>query len=82
MQHVVTSVAINQNRRKPNRWMNKITHKLINAGIVSIDQLESKVDSHTLNEHLDDHGMPRLHIVTIMGFQQILSMPDFHQGRS
>jgi hypothetical protein len=36
LHHVVSSVAIEQVRRKPNHWVNKITHKLINAGIASI----------------------------------------------
>jgi hypothetical protein len=36
LHHVVPSVVINQNRRKPNRWLNKITHKLIDVGITSI----------------------------------------------
>jgi hypothetical protein len=40
LHHVVSSVAINQNRRKPNRWVNKITHKLINAGIISMARSE------------------------------------------
>jgi hypothetical protein len=77
---VVSSVAINQDRRKPNRWVNKISHKPINAGITSIEQLQSKVDSHTLNEFLDSHDMPRLHAVTIIGFTHILGTADFCQG--
>jgi hypothetical protein len=37
LHHVVSCVAINQDRRKPNRWVNKITQKLIDAGIISIE---------------------------------------------
>jgi hypothetical protein len=82
LHHVVSCVAINQDRRKPNRWVNKITQKLIDAGITSIEQLESKINSDTLNESLDDHGMPRLHAITISGFTHIIGTQDFHQGRS
>jgi hypothetical protein len=48
--------------------LNKITHKLINAGITSLQQLEEKINANNLNDHLDDHGMARLHPVTIIGF--------------
>jgi hypothetical protein len=82
LHHVVSSVAIHQNRRKPNRWFNKVTHKLINVGITSIDQLQSKIDSNNLNEFLDDHNMPKLHAVTSIGFTHILGTTDFCQGRS
>jgi hypothetical protein len=82
LHHVVSCVAINQNRRKPNRWVNKITQKLIDAGITSIEQLESRINDNTLNESLDDHGMPRLHAITISGFTHIIGTQDFHQGRS
>jgi hypothetical protein len=82
LHHVVSSVAIEQVRRKPNRWVNKITHKLINSGITSIGQLESKVNNGTLNDHLDDHDMARLHAVTIMGLTHIIGVSDFRQGRS
>jgi hypothetical protein len=82
LHHVVSCVAINQDRRKPNRWVNKITHKLTDAGITAIEQLESKINSDTLNESLDDHGMPRLHVITISGFTHIIATQDFHQGRS
>jgi hypothetical protein len=81
LHHVVSAVAINQNRRKPNRWVNKITHKLINVGITSIEQLQSKIESIGLNDHLDSHGMPRLHDITINGFTHILGTEDFRQGR-
>jgi hypothetical protein len=43
LHHVVSRVAINQDRRKPNRWVNKIIQKLIDSGITSIDELESKI---------------------------------------
>ena len=82
LHHVVSAIAINQDRRKPNRWVNKITRKLIDAGITSIQQLESKLDSNSLNSHLDSLGMPSLHAVTIMGFIHILGTADFRQGRS
>jgi hypothetical protein len=80
LHHVVSSVAIEQVRRKPNRWVNKITHKLINAGITSIGQLESKVNNGTLNDYLDDHDMARLHDVTIMGLTRVIGTSDFRQG--
>jgi hypothetical protein len=82
LHHVVSAVAINQSRRKPNRWVNKITHKLIDAGITSIQQLESKLDSNSLNNHLAELNMPTLHAITIMGFIRILGTADFRQGRS
>jgi hypothetical protein len=82
LHHVVAAVAINQGRRKPNRWVNKMTRKLIDAGITSIQQLESKLDSNSLNNHLKSQGMPTLHDITIMGFIRILGTADFRQGRS
>jgi hypothetical protein len=81
LHHVVSAVGIKQNRRKPNRWVNKITHKLINAGITSIEQLQSKIESNSLNDHLSNHGMPRLHDITINVFTHILGTEDFCQGR-
>jgi hypothetical protein len=80
LHHVVSCVAIHQDRRKPNRWVNKITQKLIDCGITSIEELESKIDDDTLNECL--HGMPRLHAITISGFTHIIGSQDFCQGRS
>ena len=82
LHHVVAAVAINQDRRKPNRWVNKMTRKLIDAGITSIQQLESKLDSNSLNSHLKSEGMPTLHAITIMGLIHILGTADFRQGRS
>jgi hypothetical protein len=82
LHHVVSSAAINQNRRKPNRWVNKITHKLIDVGITSIEQLQARIDSNDINELFDDHDMPRLHAVTIIGLTHILGTTDFRQGRS
>jgi hypothetical protein len=82
LHHVVSCTAIKQDRRKPNRWVNKITQKLIDAGINSIDELESKIKDNTLNECLDDNGMPRLHDITVRGFNQMLGTEDFRQGRS
>jgi hypothetical protein len=81
LHHVVSAVAINQNRRKPNRWVSKITHKLIDAGITSIELLQSKIEPNNLNDHLDDRSMPRLHAITITGFAHILGTADFCQGR-
>jgi hypothetical protein len=82
LHHVVSSVAINQNRRKPNRWVDKITHKLIDVGITSIEQLQGRIDLNDINELFDDHGMPRLYAVTVIGFTHILGTTDFDQGRS
>jgi hypothetical protein len=81
LHHVVSCGAITQDRRKPNRWVNKITQKLIDAGITSIKELESKINDDTLNECLGTHGMPRLHAITITGFSHIMGTQDFHQGR-
>jgi hypothetical protein len=81
LHHVVSCTAINQDRRKPNRWVNKITQKLIDAGITSIEELESKINDDTLNECLDNHDMPRLHAITITGFSHIMGTQDFRQGR-
>jgi hypothetical protein len=80
LHNVVSCVAINQDRRKPNRWVNKITQKLIDAGITSIEQLQSKINNDTLNESLDNHGMPWLHTITITGFTHIMGIQDLHQG--
>jgi hypothetical protein len=82
LHHVVACTATKQDRRKPNRWVNKITQKLIDAGITTIEDLESKVSNDTLNECLDVNGMPRLHDITIRGFTQMLGTEDFRQGRS
>jgi hypothetical protein len=82
LHHVVSCVAIAQDRRKPNRWVNKITQKLIDANIESIATLQSKIDDGSLNDHIDDHGLPRLHDITINGFIQIMGGEDFRQGRS
>jgi hypothetical protein len=82
LHHVVSSVAVNQNRRKPNHWVNKITHKLIDVGITSIEQLQARIDSNDINELFNDRGMPQLHAVTIIGFTHILGTTDFRQGRS
>jgi hypothetical protein len=60
LHHVVSAVAINQNRRKPNRWVNKVTHKLIVCNIKTIEQLESKLSDGTLNDHIGKHKLPRL----------------------
>jgi hypothetical protein len=82
LHHVVSAVAINQHRHKPNRWVNKVTLKLINCGITTIKQLELKLRSDKLNDHIHQHDLPRLHQVTIHGFKLILGMADFRQGRS
>jgi hypothetical protein len=82
LHHVVFAVLINQHRHKPNRWTNKVTLKLINFGITTINQLELKLRSNTLNDHIHQHNLPRLHQVTIHGFKLILGMADFHQGQS
>jgi hypothetical protein len=79
--HVVSAVAIMQHRRRPNRWVNKITNKLIKAGITSTSILESKLNSRCLNDHLGRHHLPRLHHITMIGFEQVLGMTDFRQGR-
>jgi hypothetical protein len=78
--HVVSCVTINQDRRKPNRWVNKISQKLIDADITSIEIIQSKIDDNSLNYCLNDHGMPRLHAITVGGFTHIMGMQDFHQG--
>jgi hypothetical protein len=82
LHHVVSSVAINQSRRKPNRWVNRITNKLINAGITSIGQFESKINDGTLNDYLHAHDMPRLNAVTIVGLAHVIGTSDFRQGWS
>jgi hypothetical protein len=82
LHRMISCVAIRQDRRKPNRWVNKITQKLIDAGITSIEELESKINDNTLNECLDDNRMPRSHDITIRGFTQMLGTEDFCQGRS
>jgi hypothetical protein len=64
LHHVVLSITINQSRCKPNQWVNKITHKLINAHITSIGQLKLKINNGTLNDYLYAHDMPILNAVT------------------
>jgi hypothetical protein len=82
LHHVVSAVAINQHRHKPTRWVNKVTLKLINCDITTIGQLEVELRSNSLNDHIHQRNLPRLHQVTIPGFKLILGMADFHQGRS
>jgi hypothetical protein len=82
LHHVVSAVAIMQHRRRPNRWVNKITHKLISAGVTSTQILESKLNDGTLNDHLGRLHLPRLHHVTIHGLGVIIGTTDFRQGRS
>jgi hypothetical protein len=82
LHHVVSAVAINQNRRKPNRWVNKVTHKLIVCNIKTVEQLDSKLSDGTLNDHIGKHDLPRLNQVTIHGFKLIMGTADFRQGRS
>jgi hypothetical protein len=74
LHHVVSAFAINQRRHKPNRWVNKVTAKLINCGISEIEQLESMLDTNTLNTCIGQHHMPRLHQITIHGFVGIQSV--------
>ena len=81
LHHVVSCVVTTQDRRKPNRWVNKITQKLIDAGITSIKELESKINDDTLNEYLDIHDMPRMHAIAITGLSHIMGTQDFRQGR-
>jgi hypothetical protein len=82
LHHVVSAVAINQHRHKPNRWVNKVTRKLIDCGITNINQLEVKLELDALNDLFHQHDVPRLHNVTIHGFKLIMGMADFRQGRS
>jgi hypothetical protein len=81
MHHVVSAVAISQHRHKPNRWVNKVTQKLINCDINTIESLETKLNANSLNDHIGGHRLPQLHQVTIHGFKLILGTADFHQGR-
>jgi hypothetical protein len=82
LHHVISAVSINQRRRKPNRWVNKVTKKLINCDINTIEQLELYLNNNTLNGLIGRKHLPRLHNVTIHGFNLILGTADFHQGRS
>jgi hypothetical protein len=79
--HIVSAVAIMQHRRWPNRWVNKITNKLMKADITSTSILESKLNSRCLNDHLGRHHLPRLHHITMIGLEQVLGMTDFRQGQ-
>jgi hypothetical protein len=47
LHHVVSAVAINQHRHKPNQWVNKVTTKLINCDITTIQRLVSKLESYS-----------------------------------
>jgi hypothetical protein len=80
--HVVSATAIMQHRRHPNRWVNKVTHKLIKIGVDSIQVLESKLEDESLNDLLGRQSMPRMQHITLIGLQQILGATDFQQGRS
>jgi hypothetical protein len=82
LHHVVSAVSINQRRHKPNRWVNRITLKLISCDINTIEHLESKLNSDMLNDHIGSHHLPRLHQVTLQGFKLILGTADFRRGRS
>jgi hypothetical protein len=82
LHHTISAVSINQRRHKPNRWVNKVTLKLVNCGITTIELLESKLQSDTLNDHIHEKRLPRLHQITIYGFRLILGMEDFCRGRS
>jgi hypothetical protein len=81
LHHIVSAVSINQHRQKPNRWVNKVTMKLINCSITTVELLELELASNTLNDIINQHGLPRLHRITIYGFRLILGMEDFRQGR-
>jgi hypothetical protein len=81
LHHVVSAVAINQRRHKPNRWVNRVTHKLIKCEINTIEQFETKLNNDSLNECLRKRQLPRFHQVTIQGFKLILGTADFRQGR-
>jgi hypothetical protein len=81
LHHVVSAVSINQHRQKPNRWVNKVTLKLINCGITTVELLESKLESDTLNVAINQRNLPRLHQITIYGFRLILGMKDFCRSR-
>jgi hypothetical protein len=59
-----------------------LLHRFYNCGITNNEQLESKLRSDMLNDHIHQHNLPRLHQVTIHGFRSILGMADFRQGRS
>ena len=82
LHHTVVAVSINQRRRKPNRWINKVTRKLVNCGINTVELLESKLQDNTLSLVLQRHGLPKFHLMTIYGFNLILDTSDFRQGRS
>ena len=72
LHHVVYTVAVTQGRHKPNRWINKVVQKLINSNINSIYDIETCMDDHSLNNRIEQHGMPRLHDVTIYGITRAL----------
>ena len=72
LHHVVYTVAVTQGRHKPNRWINKVVQKLINSNINSIYDIETCMDDHSLNDRIEQHGMPRLHDVTIYGITRAL----------
>ncbi|OEU19788.1 hypothetical protein FRACYDRAFT_235849 [Fragilariopsis cylindrus CCMP1102] len=82
LHHTVVAVSINQRRRKPNRWINKVTRKLVNCGINTVELLESALKGHQLNNILHRHGLPKFHQMTVSGFHLILNTSDFHEGRS
>jgi hypothetical protein len=81
LHHVVSAVAINQRRHKPNRWVNRVTHKLIKCEINTVEQFEAKLNNGSLNNCLRERRLPRFHQVTIQGFKLILGTADFRQGR-
>jgi hypothetical protein len=78
--HIVSDVAINQQGCKPNCWVSKVTHKLIDAGINSIEDLECELDMKIINDTIGKHGKPKLNQVTIHGMNMILGTADFRRG--
>jgi hypothetical protein len=81
LHHIVSAVSINQHRQKPNRWVNKVTLKLISCGITTVELLESKLECATLIDVVNQHDLPRFHQIMIYGFRLILGMEDFCRGR-
>ncbi|OEU23632.1 hypothetical protein FRACYDRAFT_233803 [Fragilariopsis cylindrus CCMP1102] len=93
LHHTIVAVASYQQRRKPTRWINKVTRKMTECHINSREQLENVIRNNTINDVFQQYNKPSFHKMTINGFKHILGIEvnqgyiagytqDFRQGRS
>ena len=93
LHHTIVAVASFQQRRKPTRWINKVTRKMTECHINSREQLENVIRNNTINDVFQQYHKPSFHKMTINGFKHILGIEvnqgyiagytqDFRHGRS